>query len=54
MAMMVTVPTRGTDIKKNIRECIKKSTRKLRTVIYCSILLNIGLITYILHLQGKI
>jgi hypothetical protein len=52
MAMMISVPTRGTDTKKNILEIVRLKTRKLKLYLATSVLLNLIFITLIIF-KGK-
>lgn len=47
MAIMISVPSRGTDTKKLINDAVKLKTKKLRRWLIASTILNIGLISCI-------
>jgi len=48
MAIMVTVDKRGTDVKKQIRKAAHSLNKKLKYSLYFSILVNLGLIVYVI------
>lgn len=53
MAIMVQVSKKGTNLKTNIVDGIKRATLKLRICLIFSILFNIFLTYFIFRLTGK-
>jgi hypothetical protein len=48
MAIMIKVDKRGTDTKGAVRNAAHFLNRKLKRFLYLSVILNIGLLTYII------
>jgi hypothetical protein len=49
MAIMVKVHERGTDFKKNYRNDLKITTKKIRYWLIASVIINLGTIGWIVH-----
>ena len=48
MAVMISVPKRGTNIKQTVKHAAHNLNAKLKKFLYLSMFLNIGLLTYII------